>query len=120
MSTELNSSNQDSSGNDIYESVGAETDTGDELRIVMSKSYHDPSSMPDKLKEEANEKAPDMAELFQEVLRENGESVRHFELDGNTLKVDNISNLTLHSFILKAAEFGKDVTFKKETTLIIS
>lgn len=120
MSTAIKSISQDSLDNKISQTIGNQADSGDELRIVMSRSYHDPSPMPDKLKKEANNKAPDMAELFQEVLRDRGESIRDFEFDGKTLKVDNISNLTLHSFILKAAEFGKDVTFKKETTLIIS
>lgn len=69
-----------------------------------------------------NEEAITPLHLLKEVLENKGELTNldaHW-IDSNTLAIDGISNLTLHSYMLEAEKKGKKVELIKTTTIKIS
>ena len=61
-----------------------------------------------------------LKELLEEVLEEknvSGENLRW--LDDQTIEVSGLAPMALHTFILKAEELGKDVTYHKKTIIEI-
>lgn len=63
-----------------------------------------------------------LKELFIDVLKdkdEYDEAVVNWR-DDETVEVNNISNMSLHSFLLKAEQMGKDITYTKKTIIKIS
>ena len=90
------------------------------VKLIKSNTVKDVSPMPDYLKKRVGENAPVMSELFEDVIKQKGEIANLEKVDGHTFRIDDISALALHSFIIKAQEYGMDVTYKKETTITIS
>jgi hypothetical protein len=63
-----------------------------------------------------------LKELFIDVLKdkdEYDETAVNWR-DEETVEVNNISNMSLHSFLLKAEQMGKDITYTKKTIIKIS
>jgi len=63
-----------------------------------------------------------LKELFEAVLKEKNEysSAEITWLDDETVEVSNISGLSLHSFVLRAEELGKNISYQKKTIIKIT
>ena len=94
----------------------------EELTIHIPNTYSHTSAMPESLKQEAQKHAPSLVELFAQTLQEKGayDSANTEWLSENEVEVKELPNLVLHSFILKAEELGKKITYTKTLTVKIS
>ena len=86
----------------------------DELTIHVKSHVTCPSPMPDNVKKMKREGSEGLMELFTQVLREKGEDIiSELKVTDNEIELSSLSSMTLHSFILKAEELGKCVTYEK-------
>ena len=94
----------------------------DELVIKMKSSIHHPSAMSDDLKKAKSMEGQRLNELFDETLSQKiqTEEVNCHWTDDSTVEVEGLSKLTLHNFILKAEELGKNVTYTRTYTVKVS
>lgn len=120
MTLVMNSKMNGTSSQQVSEAQESDKTSAVELKLIKSRSIKDASSMPDHLKKRVRENAPSITELFEDVVKQKGELTKLEKVDENTFRIDDISSLTLQAFAIKAQEYGKDVTYKKETIITIS
>lgn len=87
---------------------------------IESKIAH-PSCAKVSTEDRQSVKVEELKNMFENVLKEKNEfSPDKLKwLDEKTVQVDELSGLSLHSFLLKVEELGKDVTFTKKTVIEI-
>ncbi|WP_425392429.1 hypothetical protein [Ekhidna sp.] len=91
------------------------SNTNDELTLSMSTVNTQTSPMTEELKKKKQSESPDLEELFMEVVRQKGE-MEKLEMNRtsqNEFELEGISQMTLHSFLLKAEELGKTITYTR-------
>ena len=84
--------------------------------IIRNESINiQPSVMPDDLKEIKRANSPELNSLLTETLEHKGEadSVQIQQNELGQLIVEGVSQSALHSFLLKAEEIGKKITYKR-------
>lgn len=92
-----------------------------ELAISMKSSHSHPSPMPESLKTQIRADAPSLLELFHHTVKSKGDHLSKKAWTGDqTLEVEGLSQLTLHSFILQAEKLGKNVEYVKTLTVKIT
>ena len=93
-----------------------------ELTIHLQSSYDHPSAMPEEIKMKKQADAPALHELFCQTIEEKcGEAnTKTYWIAPDEVEVEGLSNIALHSFILKAEELGKTVHYTKTLTVKIS
>lgn len=112
--------NESSNQNEDRKPQQLELQQAEDLKLIKSQTISNPSPMPDYLKKRVDPNTPSMSELFEKVLRQKGEISRLEKVDDHSFRIDDISSMALHSFVIKAQEYGRDVTFTKETVITIS
>ena len=93
-----------------------------ELTIHHLESEHvQESAMPEEMRM-AKSKDANLAYLLNEVLESKGElsEVKKEWIGKNEVKMEGMSNMTLHSFILKAEELGKKITYTRTLKVTIT
>ncbi len=90
-----------------------------DMTISIEKKIKQPSAA--KLSNEVKNKVStdELKSLFEQVLNERQEEVHMNWEQDNKLVVDQLSGLTLHNFLLKVEELGKNITFTKKTVIEI-
>ncbi len=80
------------------------------------------SAMPDYIKEKKRADAPSLFELFKNTIERKGEGeqVQIKELNTDEFFVEGLSSMTLQSFILKAEELGKNISYTTSLQVKIS
>lgn len=93
-----------------------------QLTIIKQEVNTQKSAASDRTKERLKFEKTNMAELLTSTLKKKREfDESHIKwLDSETVELSNVSNLTIHSFILQAEALGKDITYSKQTTIKIS
>jgi len=91
------------------------TKTNDELTLTVKTINAQISSMSADMKAKKQSEADSLEEMFVETVTQKGESNtltinRNSERD---LEIEGISQMTLHSFLLKAEELGKNITYTR-------
>ncbi|MCT4623610.1 MAG: hypothetical protein N4A46_08310 [Schleiferiaceae bacterium] len=94
----------------------------DEFTIKVSSHHVQHSEMSHQLKEKVRSESPSLTDLFVETLESKGEtSLNEVEWKStNSVELPNISNLSLHSFALKAEALGKKISYEKTLTVKIT
>lgn len=94
----------------------------DEMTLVMETINTHESPMSEELKIEKRNAMGSLEELFHQVVEGKGEAndIKLRRNSSNEFEVEGLSNLTLHSFILKAEELGKNITYTKTLKVKIS
>ncbi|MFY0654871.1 MAG: hypothetical protein JXQ96_22760 [Cyclobacteriaceae bacterium] len=94
----------------------------DELTVHVKSTYQHESAMSEDLKEKKRKDAPALADLFKDTLKNKGEYhlLKEDVDENNEIEIKGLSQMTLHSFILKAEELGKNVTYSKILKVKIS
>lgn len=93
-----------------------------ELTIHHLESEHvQESAMPEEIRM-AKSKDANLAYLFNDVLDSKGElsEVKKEWIGKNEIKTEGMSNMALHSFILKAEELGKKITYTRTLKVTIT
>ena len=99
-----------------------EKTSADELTLKIETENVQNSPMSEDQKAAKQASAPSLYSLFQKTLESKGE----YPLEGSEwtgdkeLKVDGLSSMTLHSFILEAESLGKKITYSKSLKIKIS
>ncbi len=119
--TKLISDTESNGQSDVLEYKNPETKS-DEITLVMETVNEHPSPMSEELKTEKRNELSSLEELFHQVVEEKGEadSLKMSRNSTSEFEVEGLSNMTLHSFILKAEEFGKNITYTKSLKVKIS
>lgn len=88
--------------------------TPQELNIVTKSVITHESSMSESQKRKARRNAPELKEILKKAISE-GKDLDGLEMNwsGDTVELKGVSKMALHSFILKAEELGKNVTYTK-------
>lgn len=94
----------------------------DEMTICTKSVVRHRSPMSPEMKKLKREQLASLNDLFEEVLGQKGERdlVEITKDDNGELWLEGLSSTALHSFILKAEELGKHVTYTKITKVKIS
>ncbi|MEO9851659.1 MAG: hypothetical protein ABJH72_22085 [Reichenbachiella sp.] len=101
--------------------VFSDTQTAEELSIRLKSSHDHPSPMPAQLKNDVRKNASSLYELLDSTIKSKGESLSKKEwVEGHTLEVEGLSQMTLHSFILQAEKLGKRIQYTKTLTVKIT
>lgn len=76
----------------------------------------------DQKNQEANVQHKDLKKLLENVLKEKGEyeKANLNWIDDETVEVTDLSGLAIHSFVLRAEELGKNISFEKKTIVKIT
>lgn len=104
-----------------YDSTVTEKST-DELTIKMESTHEQHSAMNEAQKAEKRSLSPSLYALMQKTLESKGEyPLEKSEWVGeNELVVEGLSEMTLHTFLLKAESLGKKITYTKTLKIKIS
>lgn len=91
------------------------------LKIITKQEFTQKSPMNAEKKKQL-ENQPALSELLTTTLKEKGELKEdNIEwIDHETVRLKNVSNLAVHSFVLQAESLGKNVTYTNETSIRIS
>lgn len=94
----------------------------DELTICIDSEHEQNSPMSEERKAAMRAQSPSLYKLFQKTLESKGEyPLANCEWNGEKeLQADNLSSMTLHSFILKAESLGKKITYSRSLKIKIS
>ena len=92
----------------------------DELSLVMHQTIKHPSPMSATLKHEKRASKESLENLLKKVIQDKGDAVHINQLGDKEFEIEGLSSMTLHSFILKAEELGKNVSFKKSIKVQIT
>ena len=95
----------------------------EDFTVIQSKQYVHASAMSDEIRRQKQMNAEQtVPELFKDVMKSSGklDTIKMNWVDDQTVEVGELSNLTLHSFILKAEELGKKITYTKTFSIKIS
>lgn len=95
---------------------------GDELTLIMSTVDVRTSSMPEDLKRKIRDRSLGLKELFIATVERKGEGkeLQVNRLSDSELEIEGISQMTLHSFLLKAEELGKKITYTRSLKVEIT
>lgn len=87
----------------------------DEMTLVMNTVNEQKSSMSDELKEEKRRNVESLEALLHDVIDSKGEadSLNLRRNSNNEFEVEGLSNMTLHTFLLKAEALGKNIKYTK-------
>lgn len=87
----------------------------DEMTLVMKTTNTQTSSMPEVLKKEKRDDAPSLEEILKNTVEAKGEieEMKSSWTSEDALEIEGISQMTLHSFLLKAEELGKNITYTR-------
>lgn len=104
-----------------YDSTVPEKST-DELTIRMESIHEQHSAMNEDQKAEKRSLSPSLYSLLQKTLESKGEyPLEKSEWSvNNELVVEGLSEMTLHTFLLKAESLGKKITYTKSMKIKIS
>ncbi len=95
--------------------------SNDELTIRIESEHEQNSPMSEEQKAVKRAESPSLYTLFQKTLESKGYPVESCEWnDEKELQADNLSSMTLHSFLLKAESLGKKITYSKSLKIKIS
>lgn len=94
----------------------------DELILTMETTTIQESSMTEEQKIDAKRNGSPLEELFEMVIDAKGEtrSVKVIKSSNSEWQVEGLSNLALHSFLLKAEQLGKNITCTKTMKVSIT
>ena len=94
----------------------------EELVLSMKTINTQKTSMKEELKREKREISPSLEELLMEVIDQKGESekLEMNRVSEKEIELDGISQMTLHSFLLKAEELGKNITYTRSLKVSIT
>lgn len=94
----------------------------DELTLIMSTVDVRTHSMSEDLKRRVREKSPGLEELFIATVERKGEGekLQVNRLSDSELEIEGISQMTLHSFLLRAEELGKNITYTRSLKVEIT
>lgn len=91
-----------------------------ELTIHLTNSYAQPCCMPEDIKKQKQENAPELKEVFMDTVV-NRLNVNEVNWMGEgEVELSGVSNKELHGLILKAEELGKSISYKKTLSVKIS
>lgn len=92
-----------------------------EMTISIEKKIAQPSAAKLSKEEKESVDAEQLKSLFEQVLTEKNEieNCNMSWVDDKTVVLDKLSGLTLHNFLLKVEEMGKNITFTKKTVIEI-
>jgi hypothetical protein len=84
------------------------------LNIVTKSVITHESSMSEAKKQKARQNTPSLRELLETTISE-GKDLDDLQMNwaGDTVELQGVSKMALHSFILKAEELGKKITYTK-------
>ncbi|MEO9483936.1 MAG: hypothetical protein ABJG47_10840 [Ekhidna sp.] len=87
----------------------------DEMTLVTQTINTQVSSMSEELKKIKRDATPPLQELFKETVENKGEldALKSRWTADDELMVEGLSQMTLHSFLLKAEELGKNITYTR-------
>lgn len=87
----------------------------DELTLLVKTTNKQTSPMSEELKKKKREESPSLGELFTETVEKKGEldSLKSTWTSDDEMEVEGISQMTLHSFLLRAEELGKNITYTR-------
>jgi hypothetical protein len=87
---------------------------------IQSSVFHQSKSNL-KVVKDAPAQEKDLRRMLEEEIQRKGEQgqAEWQWLDDETLEINNLSGLALHSFLLKVEELGKNITYKKKTVIEI-
>jgi len=94
----------------------------DELILSMKTINTQKSTMKEDLKRKKRGESPSLEELLVKVINQKGEGGK-FEMNrvsDNEIELEGISQMTLHSFLLKAEELGKNITYTRSLKVTIA
>lgn len=93
-----------------------------ELTILTESVFTQKSPATAELVEKLQTSQPDLSALLLDTLKEKGElDKENVEwIDESTVKLTNVSNVAIHSFVLKAESYANDVTYTKQSIIKIS
>ena len=87
----------------------------DEMTLIMKTTNTQMSAMPETLKKKKQKASASLEEIFRNTVGKKGEldSLRTRWTDNDEFEVEGISQMTLHSFLLKAEELRKNITYTR-------
>lgn len=94
----------------------------DELTLKVKSSISHPSSMSEVQKAKKRNESDSLEKLFQETIQSKGEGnpARIKRTASNELEIEGLSGMALHSFMLKAEQLGKNITYMKTLKIKIN
>lgn len=94
----------------------------EELTVIMESIHEQNSPMTEQLRKEKQAEAPSLEELFFQTVQRKGEESKLNTnwISDTEMKVEGISVMTLHSFLLKAEQLGKKITYSRTLSVKIS
>ena len=108
---------------ELHETYNGDHSTPKEnnLTIVTKTTINHSNPMPEASRLKTRNEAQDMSQLFRDTLKEKGEyhSENFKWFSENEVEVSNLSQMSLHSFLLEAEALGKNVHFIKQTVIKI-
>ena len=105
-----------------YTSEETVQSSSDTLSIQMETNFVQPSAMPEGLKKQRQENAPQLYDLLTATLKEKGEYPlsKTTWINDQEIKVEGLSKMTLHSFIMKAEQLGKKIKYRRSLVVEIT
>ena len=87
----------------------------DELTLCVNKVIRHKSPMPEDLKKKKKSNAESLEKMLEKFLEQKGEAdaVEIRRNGSSELVIDGLSSQTLHSFLVKVQEIGKNLTYTK-------
>jgi hypothetical protein len=95
---------------------------GEEMTLSMKKVITQKSPMPAEDKIQKQKEIESLETLFHQILEEKGEAetVQIKRSGSGEFDIEGLSNMTLHTFLLKAEALGKNITYTKSLKVKIS
>ncbi len=112
MKTEIENDTHTQAREEEYQKIAR---LNDELTLLMKTSNKQISPMADDMKKKKRAESASLGELFQNTVAENGEleALKATWTADDEMEVEGISQMTLNSFILRAEELGKNITYTR-------
>ncbi|WP_421762983.1 hypothetical protein [Ekhidna sp.] len=87
----------------------------DEMTLVMKTTNTQISSMSDEMKAKKRRASASLEEMFRNTVEDKGQldALKSSWTSDDELEIEGISQMTLHSFLLKAEELGKNITYTR-------
>lgn len=107
---------------EVAEANAISNDRMEELTILMESIHEQNSPMAEELRMQKQASADSLDALFFQTVRRKGEEekLQANWISETEMEVEGISEMTLHSFLLKAEQLGKKITYTRTLRVKIS
>lgn len=87
----------------------------DEMTLVMKTTNTQISSMSEEMKAKKRKVSASLEEILRNTVEDKGQldALKSRWTSDDELEIEGISQMTLHSFLLKAEELGKNITYTR-------